>query len=174
MATANKKDVVVERRFQRSIRLDTDLADPNALHGFICPPSFSSVLTTVSEHIDQSKQGAFTWTGPFGGGKSSLAIVFSALLSEHTALRKEAMKLTGEAGKAVEKTLKPGKQGYRALAVVGRKDSAVNLLLEAMKREKNLYRESKNSDSQLDKRVLESLDRASKHEEICRSCRIYR
>ena len=57
MATANKKDVVVERRFQRSIRLDTDLADQNALHGFICTPSFSSVLTTVTEHIEQSKQG---------------------------------------------------------------------------------------------------------------------
>jgi len=164
MALATQKDVLVERRFQRSIRIDTDLSDPNALHGFICPPSFSSVLTTVSEHISESKQGAFTWTGPFGGGKSSLAIVFSALLSENPKLRKEALKLTGEAGKAVDKALKPGKAGYRALAVVGRKESAVDLLLEAMKREKNLYRESKKSETELSSRVLESLDRASKHE----------
>jgi len=158
------KKVVVERRFQRSIRIDTDLDDPNSLHGFICPSSFSSVLTTIAEHVRESKQGAFTWTGPFGGGKSSLALVFASLLSGDRVLRKTAMSLTGEAGKTVESALEPGKLGYRTLAVVGRKENAVDLLLEAMKREKHLYRESKKSDQQLGRRVLESLDRASKHE----------
>lgn len=164
LVMSENSNVVVERRFQRSIRIDTDLGDPNSLHGFICPSSFSSVLTTISEHVQESKQGAFTWTGPFGGGKSSLALVFASLLSADKVMRKTALALTGEAGEAVQKALKPGKIGYRTLAVVGRKVSAVDLLIEAMKREKNLYRESKKSDQHLETRVLESLDRASKHD----------
>ena len=71
-----KNDVQVHRRFQRSIRLDTDLDDPLALQGFICPPTFAHALTTLSQQIKDAGHAAFTWTGPFGGGKSSLAVVF--------------------------------------------------------------------------------------------------
>ena len=35
MAPARR--VHVARRFQRAVRIDTDLGDPRALEGFICP-----------------------------------------------------------------------------------------------------------------------------------------
>ena len=55
--------VRVRRRFQRSIRIDTDLSDPDALNGFICPQSSADVLETMARHIKETDQAAFTWTG---------------------------------------------------------------------------------------------------------------
>ena len=40
--------VRVGRRFQRSIRIDTDLADPTALQGFVCPRSSAVALMTMA------------------------------------------------------------------------------------------------------------------------------
>ena len=66
--------VFVARRFQRAVRIDTDLGDPSALEGFICPQSSAVVLETMARHVFESGQGAFTWTGPYGSGKSSLVV----------------------------------------------------------------------------------------------------
>ena len=73
--------VNVARRFRRSIRIDTDISDPTALEGFLCPPSSAAVLRTMAKHIAESGQAAFTWTGPYGTGKSSLVIALSAALN---------------------------------------------------------------------------------------------
>ena len=130
-----KKDVVVRRRFQRSIRLDTDLGDPLALQGFVCPPTFAHALTTLSQQVKDAAHGAFTWTGPFGGGKSSLAVVLSALLSAPGAARKRAMSVVGSPAKDIVDALKPGRYGYRSLAVVGRKQDCAQLIADALKRD---------------------------------------
>ncbi len=72
--------VSIARRFQRSIRLDSDLAQVDALQGFVCQRSSADALIGMATQITQTKQRAFTWTGPYGGGKSSLAVTFGALL----------------------------------------------------------------------------------------------
>ena len=73
--------VSVARRFQRSVRIDSDLTDPGALDGFVCPRSSAEVLESMALHVAERGQGAFTWTGPYGSGKSSLVIALSGLLS---------------------------------------------------------------------------------------------
>ena len=78
--------VNVTRRFQRAIRIDLDLGDPGALEGFICPPSSAGVLKTMARHVAENSQGAFTWTGPYGSGKSSLVVALSALLNGNSSL----------------------------------------------------------------------------------------
>ena len=50
-----------------------------ALEGFVCPQSSAVVLETMAQHLSGSGQGAFTWTGPYGSGKSSLVVALSAL-----------------------------------------------------------------------------------------------
>ena len=35
----------------------------------------------MANHISQTEQSAFTWTGPYGSGKSSLVVALSSLLS---------------------------------------------------------------------------------------------
>ena len=88
--------VRVKRRFLRSVRIDTDLGEVNALEGFVCPTSFLEVLREMARHFRDSNQGAFTWTGPYGSGKSSLAVAFSALLSEHQEMREQAAEVFGQ------------------------------------------------------------------------------
>src|SRR6266850_7837818 len=94
--------VHVARRFQRSVRIDTDLHDPKALEGFVCPKSSANVLLTMAQHVTETGQGAFTWTGPYGSGKSSLVVALSAVLNSNPRLRAEAATILG---KGVTKTL---------------------------------------------------------------------
>ena len=104
--------VFVARRFQRSVRIDTDLGDPSALEGFVCPRSSAVVLETMAKHVAESGQGAFTWTGPYGSGKSSLVVALSALLHGESAIRSEAGSLIGrDTAKAVWEAFPPRTKG---------------------------------------------------------------
>ena len=89
--------VRIARRFLRSVRIDSDYGDAGALEGFVCPQSSADVLTTMARHVAETGQGAFTWTGPYGSGKSSLAVALAALLNGDAGLQKQATKVFGDA-----------------------------------------------------------------------------
>ena len=125
--------VNIARRFQKSVRIDSDFGDKNALDGFICPQSSAEVLKTMARHISESGQGAFTWTGPYGSGKSSLAIALSALLNGNQALREEAANVFGnELTSVMWDAMPTGTKGWRILPVVGRRDNPLRVLSEAL------------------------------------------
>ena len=125
--------VTVSRRFQRATRVDTDLRDLSSLEGFVCPDSSARVLTTMAHHIVESAQGAFTWTGPYGSGKSSLAVVLSALLNGDTEMRAEAASAVGPDVDDVICTALPRQsKGWRVLPVVGRRGQPEQLIGEAL------------------------------------------
>ena len=132
--TLNKR-VHIARRFLRSIRIDTDLGEVAALKGFICPQSSADVLATMAKHVVETRQGAFTWTGPYGGGKSSLVVALSALLNGNAGLQKEAAKVFGtKLAKTIHNALPTGTKGWRVLPVVARRDNPVAVIGEAAKR----------------------------------------
>jgi len=54
--------VRILRRYQRAIRINTDLHDPAALEGYVCPRSSSAALETMARHLQEAVQAAFTWT----------------------------------------------------------------------------------------------------------------
>jgi hypothetical protein len=125
--------VRVARRFQRSIRIDTDLGDTRALEGFICPRSSIDVLLTMARHVSESGHGAFTWTGPYGTGKSSLVVALSALLNGNEDLRSKAAKVFGrDTANGLWKRLPLSKKGWRILPVVGRREHPVKVFGEAI------------------------------------------
>ena len=125
--------VKVTRRFQRAIRIDLDLGDADALEGFICPQSSAEVLQTMVRHISEDGHGAFTWTGPYGSGKSSLAIALSALLNGKSSLRESAAASLGEhTASAVWQAMPPHTRGWRILPVVGRRDRPAQVVGEAL------------------------------------------
>ena len=127
--------VRIARRFLRSIRIDTDLGRKGALDGFVCPQSSVQVLTTMARHVSETGQGAFTWTGPYGSGKSSLVVALSALLNGDAGLQKEAAKVFGrQLTKTMWDALPTGTRGWRVLPVVARRDSPVKVIGEAVKR----------------------------------------
>ena len=131
MALAER--VNVTRRFQRAVRIDLDLGDPGALDGFICPQSSAEVLKTMARHVAENGQGAFTWTGPYGSGKSSLVVALSALLHGSFSLRQSAALILGEdTATTVWEALPPRRWGWRILPVVGRRDRPAQVVGEAL------------------------------------------
>ena len=129
--------VHIARRFLRSIRIDTDLTESSALEGFICPRSYSDVLMTMARHLSETGQGAFTWTGPYGSGKSSLVVALSALLNGSSSLRAQALKAFGqELTDTIGEALPSGTEGWRIVPVVGVRDDPVRVIGEAVRRER--------------------------------------
>ena len=154
---AHADHVRIARRFQRSIRIDTDIGDQSALEGFICPKSYAVVLETMARHVDENSQGAFTWTGPYGSGKSSLVVALSAALKRKQRGSDCAESILGERTYGIIRTtLKPRTKGWRVLGVVGRRDRPAQVIGEAIS-SANLTVSSENSNWN-DKRVLDTID----------------
>lgn len=132
---ALRDHVHIARRFLRSIRIDADLGDAVALEGFVCPQSSADILSTMARHVSETGQGAFTWTGPYGSGKSSLVVALSALLNGNAGLQKEAAKVFGQKlTKEIHTALPTGTKGWRILPVVARRDDPVTVIGEAVAR----------------------------------------
>ena len=127
--------VYIARRFLRSIRIDSDFGDATSLDGFICPQSYIHILMTMARHISETGQGAFTWTGPYGSGKSSLVVALSALLNGNAGMQAEASNIIGQkAIRAIHDAIPTGTRGRRIIPVVARRDDPVVVIGEAVKR----------------------------------------
>lgn len=79
MSALLAETVHVARRFTRAVRVDADFSDPTALDGYVCAQSTVEALLLMARHRAATGHGAFTWTGPYGSGKSSLAVALAAL-----------------------------------------------------------------------------------------------
>ena len=125
--------VKIGRRFLRSIKIDSDLTDPKALEGFVCPQTSADVLLTMARHVAETGQGAFTWTGPYGSGKSSLVVALSALLNGNAARRRAASSIfRDDTAATIRGALPPGPNGWRIVPVVGRRDNPSTVIGEAL------------------------------------------
>lgn len=125
--------VHVTSRYQRSIKIDSDLQASDALTGFVCPESSAAVLSSMASHKIENNQAAFTWTGPYGSGKSSLVIALSALISSNKTKRQEAASSVGkDTSQLVSKAFPPGRQGWTILPVIGRRASVSKTIGDAL------------------------------------------
>lgn len=82
----NKLDtfIKVKQRFLKSINLNFDLKEEQFLDSFVLQGSSLSCLHVMGTYLTETRQRAFTWTGPYGSGKSSLALFFSGLAGKNT------------------------------------------------------------------------------------------
>jgi hypothetical protein len=87
--------VQIERRFSRSARLDADLKGTPPLVGYVLQASTRKVLETLASAQAESLQGAFTWTGPYGSGKSSAALLLGNVVGGSRLNRQLARKIAG-------------------------------------------------------------------------------
>lgn len=81
--------VKITQQYQRSVRIDTDMGRLDSLDGYICNKSAQSVFNNFCTQIINSEQRAFTLTGPYGSGKSSLAITLLSTLHPNKEIRKK-------------------------------------------------------------------------------------
>lgn len=125
--------VEVSRQFLRSVRVDVDLGRADALDGYICQGTASSLLENMSRQILQSQQRAFTWTGPYGGGKSSLALALCSLVGRDAKIRARAKKVLDlRAGSPVGKAFAATGDGWLVVPVVGRREGVVGAISAAL------------------------------------------
>jgi len=88
----NYQNQNIKNHFQRSTRIDNDLTK-DFLDHFIFHSTGKKVLNQITSSINNSNQCAFTLTGPYGTGKSSLALFLQALLSSDSKIKKQATQI---------------------------------------------------------------------------------
>ena len=154
--------VRIARRFLRSVRIDTDLNNPNSLAGFVCPSSAAGVLSTLAQHAAESGQGAFTWTGPYGAGKSSLAVALADSLARPAEDLNDAPAVGFEIDGEIRSALPPRERGWRILPVIGRRDSPSRVIGEALERQRLVRKSPTGGWNQ--ESVLDALIRIAKRE----------
>lgn len=93
----------ISHKFQRSANVAADAGKSSAGKDFVLYGSNMACLETVARFLADTDQRAFTWTGSFGTGKSSLALFLTALLGGDDDTRKAcADYLKESAGKAAD------------------------------------------------------------------------
>ena len=127
------KIVSITPRFRRSVRIDTDYVSAMALEDFYCPASFRVAIEFMASHIAETGQGAFTWTGPYGGGKSSLALALTCLFGAPKPLRERAEKAFGDQlTSALANAVPDFRSGWDVLPMVTERRSIADQLIELL------------------------------------------
>lgn len=129
--------VSISRQFLRSVRLDADLARDDALSGYVCQGTARALLENMAKQIVQTRQRAFTWTGPYGGGKSSLALMLCSLVGSNPNLREKAKQILDlPPDSIVYKAFDSRGEGWLVLPVVGKRASVVGEISSSIARAK--------------------------------------
>lgn len=123
--------VTVSRRFQRSVRLDTDHAIDGALQGYVCHGSSRQAMETMARLFQETGQRAFTWTGPYGGGKSSLALLLCQILGGSFQQNQDGLELLGDMP-CFHDAFPQEEEPWLVVPLVGRRADPVSDLREAL------------------------------------------
>ncbi len=80
----NIQTININQRYKSSIKIDSKATDyKQFIENFILHGTAINVLDTISRDYEGSAQRAYTLTGPYGSGKSTVALFLSSLLSEN-------------------------------------------------------------------------------------------
>lgn len=128
--------VQISRHYQRSIRVDADLGRLDALTGYICHATATAILENMARQLTETNQRSFTWTGPFGGGKSSLAVALASALHPDKTLRAQARNALNFGSMPNFDNAFPTRNGWLIVPVVGKRSSVVAELNAALRKAK--------------------------------------
>jgi len=149
--------------YQRSISIQSDFGQTDAISGYVCHETAKRALGNMSRQIVESNQRAFTWTGPYGSGKSSLVLTLASALSSQVSLRKQAEKsLSAEIIDNFNAAFKKSKNGWLVLPLVGSNSSVSESLSRLIETETGL--KSENSEQILNN--LKSLSGSNKYDGV--------
>lgn len=106
--------ITVLGRFARSANLERDADRPEPFDGYIITArALDAVERITSTAATAVSGGAWSLTGPYGSGKSSLALLLDAALGPATTTREIVWKLIDEASSAVGDLVRQAHQRHR-------------------------------------------------------------
>ncbi|NTG16355.1 ATP-binding protein [Agrobacterium rhizogenes] len=124
--------VHVERRFALSARLDTDLNGTPPLTGYVLQASVRKAIESMISGIREGSRYSFTWTGPYGGGKSCAALLVASLVAGSRKQKALGESIVGAAlAKDFQAAFPSGKGAWNVLALTGRRMSLSKALADA-------------------------------------------
>ena len=99
--------ISVHSRFARSANVERDVARPEPLEGYVVTARVLDVLGRIARTASHEEAGgAWSLTGPYGSGKSSLALLLDAVFGPATPTRESGMRLIGEASAETENAIR--------------------------------------------------------------------
>ena len=129
--------VTISRQFLRSVRIDADLGREDALNGYVCQGTAQSLIENMARQVKETRQRAFTWTGPYGGGKSSLALLLCSLVGSNKALRAKALGMLNTTEDSPIQTVFSAKgAGWLVVPLVGKRAKIHEELAKAVSQAK--------------------------------------
>ena len=114
--------------FQRSTRIDNKISK-SFLDNFIFHDTGKKVLNQIANSITNTNQSAFSLTGPYGTGKSSLGLFLNALISQDNKIKKQAEKISNYNSKHIFSKVFI-KQKWFLLNLVGSKKDPIESISE--------------------------------------------
>ena len=129
--------VAIATRFAKSTNVERDRDNPSVLDGYVPTSRAEAVVNSILENaIHGDAGGAWSITGPYGTGKSSLAILLDALLGKDGATRQKGLDLLDKdlANKVIEahKRHDSVKEGFFLGIVTASKEPIGNTILTAL------------------------------------------
>ena len=105
--------ISVRSRFARSANIERDVARPEPLEGYVVTARVLDVLGRIGATAVHGRAGgAWSLTGPYGSGKSSLALLIDAAFGPPTPTREAALRLIGEASSDTEAATRAAHERY--------------------------------------------------------------
>jgi hypothetical protein len=129
--------VIINNKFCRSVNINNDYNDIELLKTIICPNSFKLIIENMLDNVYSTGQTAFTWTGPYGAGKSSLALLLTALLGKNKRKRDIAETIVGSTFKKKIFTKLKINKGWKVLPIVCELDSIENIIRKKIENDIN-------------------------------------
>ena len=119
----------INRHFQRSIRIDNETSKEFLEH-FIFHDTGKKVLNQIANSFTNTNQSGFTLTGPYGTGKSSLALFLQALINDNDKIKKLAINKSKFNSKSHFAKLFLGKNKWFVLKMIGSKSDPIQAFAE--------------------------------------------
>ena len=120
-------------RFLRSVHLERDFYAKDAIDGYLVTRGSLATLSLLARGVSDPSYRAQSISGPYGSGKSALAMYFARLLDKTAtnAAREEAREYLGEIG---EQLLPLSNQGYIPILATGTRENLGTCLIDNLKR----------------------------------------
>jgi hypothetical protein len=128
--------VAVLPHYQRSIRFDADIGREDVLKSYVMTSSGLATLSELSKFLIDGNQAAFTWTGPYGTGKSALAVYLSALADRDSKIRKLSQQmLPGDtSGDLIRQVFSSQGKKWKVVPITGDRRNLFELINDGLKR----------------------------------------